>query len=94
VSFILEFLLPVPSLRPACQGIFQCIAGCVEFRALCDKLYNIAFPRLLGSDVSTVPANLIHVTPWTVIAESKAPLELDALIQETASPFLLLDVPV
>jgi hypothetical protein len=37
---------------------------------------------------------LIHVTPWTVIAESNPPLELDALIQATASPFLLLDVQV
>ena len=68
--------------------------GCVGFRALCDQLYNIAFPRLLGSDVPTVPASLIHVTPWTVIAGNNPPLELDAPIQATASPFLILDVPV
>jgi hypothetical protein len=65
-----------------------------EFRALCDQLYNIAFPRLLDSDVPTVPASLIHVMPWTVIAASTPPLELDAPIQATASQFLLLDVPV
>ena len=87
-------LLPCIIWRPACQGIFQCTAGCVEFRAFCDQLCNIAFPRLLGSDVPTVPASLIHVTQWTVIAESNPPLELDAPIQATASPFLLLDVPV
>jgi hypothetical protein len=36
----------------------------------------------------------MHVTPWTVINESNPALELDAPIQATASPFLLLDVPV
>ena len=51
----------------------------------------IAFPRMLGSDVPTAPASF---TPWTVIAESNPLLELDALIQATASPFLLLDVQV
>jgi hypothetical protein len=44
--------------------------------------------------VPTVPASLIHVTPWTVIAGNNPPLELDAPIQATASPFLILDVPV
>ena len=88
--------LPCIIWRPAssCQGIFQCTAGCNEFRVSCDQLYSIAFPRLLGSDLPTVPASLVHVTPWTVIATSNPPLELDAPIQATASPFLLLDVPV
>jgi hypothetical protein len=65
-------------------------AGCF---ALCYQLDNMAFPRLWGSGVPTVPANQIHETPWTVIAESNPPLGLDALILATASPCLLLDVP-
>jgi hypothetical protein len=90
-------LLPVSSLHylaASVPEIFQGPAGCFEFRALCDQLYNKAFPRQLGSDVPTVPASSIHVTPWTVIAESNPPLELDAPIQATASLFLLLDVQV
>jgi hypothetical protein len=46
------------------------------------------------SDAPTVLASSIHVEPWTVIAESNPPLGLDAQIPATASPYLLLDVPV
>ncbi len=95
LSLIFKFWLPVSSLHYLAaslpHGIFQGTAVCFEVRALCDQLCNIAFPRMLGSDVPTVPASF---TPWTVIAESNPPLELDALIQATASLFLLLDVQV
>ena len=86
VLFILEFLLPVQSLHYQVASLPGITAGdCVGFRALCDQLYNIAFPRLWGSDVPTVPASSIHVAPWTVIAESNPPLGQDALIRATAS---------
>ena len=48
----------------------------------------------MGSDAATVPASSVHVEPWTVIAESNPPLGLDVQIQATASPYLLLHVPV
>jgi hypothetical protein len=96
--FIFKFWLPVSSLHYLAASlpreIFQGTAVFFDVRALCDQLCNIAFPRMLGSDVPTVPAILFHVTPWTVIAESNPPLELDALIQATASPFLLLNMQV
>jgi hypothetical protein len=96
VLFILEVLLPVSSLHYLAASL----PGNIQLRWLCQvpcvmrPAVQLAYRRLLDSDVPTVPASLMHVMPWTVIAASTTPSELDALIQATEGPFLLLDVPV
>ena len=75
--------------QPAGQGILLSPAGL--FPALCYQQAKIAFQSIMChglwvSDAPTVLASLIHVEPWTVIAESNPPLGLDAQIQGTASP--------
>ena len=96
VSFILEFLLPVQSLHYQVASLpGNPPVHCRRLRRVsCNQLFNIACPRLWGSDVPIVPVSLIHVTPWTVVAGNNPPLELDKPIQATASPFPILDVPV
>jgi hypothetical protein len=50
LNFLLNFLLVVSCLHcPAGIGISQGPTGC--FRALCDQLDNLAFPRLQGSNM-------------------------------------------
>jgi hypothetical protein len=100
--FIVYTLFSAASFFPALPGHWllatwrdlQAASGYVRLTALCDQLDNIAFPRLWGSDVPTVQPSSIHVASWTVIAKSNPPSGLDALIRATASPCLLLDVPI